>query len=283
MRLVSLNTWKSEGDFPKRVHATAEGLAALFADVIALQEDLRTSDGLTHTALALARALSMQLTWAPAWTKPRSVGLRRTVTSSGLAILCRQPALEQRVIALPEDAWDGERIAQCVRLPGGAGGWWLVNLHLTHLPDRTDLRRMQLETVLQAMDRMARDQRVVLCGTSTPACGCRDRPVPVTGWAAGRCLCRLAQGHTRDRVRCRARSGPHFPAHRARCAAVPAAAARVALDRPGARWRDAQRSLCGLRRPGLTAAQSRQITSRTNCASGRRHRYRRVSCSAPGL
>ena len=164
MRLVSLNTWKSEGDFPKRVHAMAEGLAALSADVIALQEDLRTSDGLTHTALALARALSMQLTWAPARTKPRSVGLRRTVTSSGLAILCRQPALEQRVIALPEDVRDGERIAQCVRLPGGAGGWWLVNLHLTHLPDRTDLRRMQLETVLQAMDRMARDQRVVLCG-----------------------------------------------------------------------------------------------------------------------
>ena len=52
MRLVSLNTWKAEGDYPKRVRAMADGLASLSADVIALQEDLRTSDGLTHTALS---------------------------------------------------------------------------------------------------------------------------------------------------------------------------------------------------------------------------------------
>lgn len=164
MRLVSLNTWKAEGDYPRRVEAMAQGLAALQADVIALQEDLRTADGLTHTARALARALGMQLSWVPARPKQRRVGLRRTLTTSGLAVISRQPVLEQRVLALQEDARDGERVAQCVRLPGPAGDWWLVNLHLTHLGDRADLRRQQLEAVLRMMDEVACAQAVVLCG-----------------------------------------------------------------------------------------------------------------------
>jgi endonuclease/exonuclease/phosphatase family metal-dependent hydrolase len=66
MRLVSLNTWKAEGDYVRRIDAMAAGLSALSPDVIALQEDLRTADGLTHTALALARALGLQLSWVPA-------------------------------------------------------------------------------------------------------------------------------------------------------------------------------------------------------------------------
>lgn len=164
MRLVSLNTWKAEGDYPRRVHAMVGGLAALSADAIALQEDLRSADGLTHTALALARALRMHLSWVPARPKLRTVGLRRTPTTSGLAVLSRQPLLEQRVVVLPQDVRDGERLAQCVRLPGPAGDWWLVNLHLTHLGDRADLRREQLAAALAAMDGVDPARPVVLCG-----------------------------------------------------------------------------------------------------------------------
>lgn len=132
--------------------------------MIALQEDLRTADGLTHTALALARALGLQLSWVPARSKLRKVGLRRTLTTSGLAVLSRQPVLEQRVLVLPEDPRDGERVAQCVRLPGANGDWWLANLHLTHLGDRADLRRQQLDAVLEMMGGVAPEQTLVLCG-----------------------------------------------------------------------------------------------------------------------
>lgn len=164
MRLVSLNTWKAEGDYPRRVQAMAQGLATLSADVIALQEDLRTADGLTHTALALARALGMQLSWVPARPKLRSVGLRRTPTTSGLAVLSRQPVLEHRVLALPADERDGERVAQAVRLPALHGGGWLVNLHLTHLADRADLRRQQLKEALDWAAALAPGGPVLVCG-----------------------------------------------------------------------------------------------------------------------
>lgn len=164
MRLVSLNTWKAEGDYPRRIHAMAQGLAALSADVIALQEDLRTADGRTHTALALARALGMQLFWVPARPKRRSVGLRHTPTTSGLAVLSRLPVQEHRVIALPVDARDGERVAQAVRLPALHRGGWLVNLHLTHLADRADLRRQQFKEALGWAIALAPGEPVLVCG-----------------------------------------------------------------------------------------------------------------------
>ena len=171
MRLVSLNTWKADGDYPRRVRAMTDGLAALSADVIALQEDLRTADGLTHTALALASALSMHLSWLPARATLRSVGQQRILTTSGLAVLSRWPVLEQQGLRLPEDARDGERVAQCVQLPDGSGDWWLVNLHLTHLPDRADLRRIQLETALRGVAAFAGAQPVVFCGDFNAAPG----------------------------------------------------------------------------------------------------------------
>ena len=49
-------------------------LAALAPDVVALQEDLRTADGQTHTAQTLARALGLHLHTLPARAKPRRVG-----------------------------------------------------------------------------------------------------------------------------------------------------------------------------------------------------------------
>jgi endonuclease/exonuclease/phosphatase family metal-dependent hydrolase len=99
------------------------------------------------------------------------VALRRTLTTSGLSVLSRRPVLEQRVLALPQDVRDGERLAQCVRLPGETGDWWLVNLHLTSLPDRADLRRAQLDAVLAAVDTFDGGLPVVLCGDFNAAPG----------------------------------------------------------------------------------------------------------------
>jgi endonuclease/exonuclease/phosphatase family metal-dependent hydrolase len=164
MRLVSLNAWKAEGDHARRIGAMVAGLSALSPDLVALQEDLRTADGLTHTALALARALGMPLSWVPARPKLRNVGLRRTLTTSGLAVLSRQAVLEQRVLALPEDPRDGERVAQGVRLAATDGGGWLVNLHLTHLADRDDLRRQQFQAALAWASALAPEAPVLVCG-----------------------------------------------------------------------------------------------------------------------
>lgn len=164
LRLVSLNTWKGEGDYPRRLVLMVQGLRALDADVIALQEDLCCEAAGLHTAGALARALGLHLNAVPARRKPRRIDGRDQDSSSGLAVLSRWPATQTRVLALPQDPRDGERVAQCVRLPCADGHWWLANLHLTHLSDRADLRQAQLATVLDALGDFARNEAVVLCG-----------------------------------------------------------------------------------------------------------------------
>lgn len=234
MRLVSLNTWKAEGDYPRRLQAMAQGLAALSADVIVLQEDLRTDDGRTHTAQFLADALGLHLAWLPARAKLRDVEQRRTLTTSGLAVLSREPLPEQRVIALPDDARDGQRLAQAVRLPAALGGGWLINLHLSHLPDRPDLRRAQLVTVLHEAGDWAADARWLLCGdfnarADDPAIAWAVQPAgPLTDAFAGT----AKTTHTDDRGRpadidhifCRPAAGQGVAVRRA----------WVALDQPDA-------------------------------------------------
>jgi endonuclease/exonuclease/phosphatase family metal-dependent hydrolase len=164
MRLVSINTWKGDGDYPRRLGAICTGLSALSPDVVALQEDLRTDDGGMHTAHTVAGALGMFLSWVPARPKNRLVGDDVVACTSGLALLSREPVLEQRILSLPDDPRDGQRLAQCIHLPKGLGGGWLVNLHLTHLPDRPDLRQAQLSVVLNELGNWAGGERWILCG-----------------------------------------------------------------------------------------------------------------------
>lgn len=183
MRLVSLNTWKGDGDYPHRLRAMCTGLSALSPDLVALQEDLRTDDGRMHTAQTLAQALGMFLSWVPARPKDRQVGHDTVACTSGLAVLSREPVLEQRILSLPEDPRDGQRLAQCVRLPNVLGGGWLINLHLTHLPDRADLRQVQLSTVLKELGDWAADERWLLCGDFNA--GPADREIADCLWPHG--------------------------------------------------------------------------------------------------
>lgn len=234
IRLVSLNTWKAEGAYPQRLRAMAQGLGALSPDVVALQEDLRSHDGATHTARALADALQMHLVWVPARDKRRRIGVRIRRSTAGLAVLSRQPVREQRVLPLPEDAADGERLAQCVRLPGPQGDWWLVNLHLTHLVHGADLRHAQLSVALRSLAHDARTGAVVLCGDfnagpGDPELAVFRRPfgplVDAFG-GASKCTHRDESGRAADLDHIFLHAGEHMPALRR---------VWVALDHPDAR------------------------------------------------
>lgn len=144
MRIVTLNTWKNEGDYDRRLALMGEGLAGLDPDVILLQEAFACEGA--DTALALATRLGLSACCFPARTKRRSHRGCPVPSSSGLAILSRAPVRAQ-ARALVSDPRDGERIAV---LAETAGGLRLLNLHLTHLGgDRgRDLRARQLAEAL---------------------------------------------------------------------------------------------------------------------------------------
>lgn len=145
MRIVTLNTWKNEGDYRRRLRLMRDGLAELSPDVVCLQEvfSARGAD----TARELGAALGFVVHVAPARFKPRVHEGRVAHSSSGLAILTRWPGASCSMM-LPSDPADGERIAQRLDLRIGDRGLRVLNLHLTHLRGADKLRTTQLNRAL---------------------------------------------------------------------------------------------------------------------------------------
>lgn len=164
MRILTLNTWKCDGDYGRRLTHMVQGLAELSPDVILLQEVFACDDRTADTAGTLAQALSMVASRAPARHKRRVWGGQLKASSSGLAILTREPVVAHHVVPLPSDPADGERVAQLARWMHHGVPVWLANLHLTHLPGAVTLRICQLERCLSALQHLCGTERVVVGG-----------------------------------------------------------------------------------------------------------------------
>ncbi len=154
--LVTLNTWKCDGDYDARLRAMAAGLAALHADVVCLQECFAVLDDASadsagtpaDTARALAQHLGMQSFHVPARRKRRAFAGGQVFSSSGLAILTRLEAHGMEALALPTDSADGERIAQSLLLRADGATLRVINTHLSHLRSAGPLRAAQVAAVL---------------------------------------------------------------------------------------------------------------------------------------
>ena len=132
MRIVTLNTWKNEGDYRRRLDLMARGLADLSPDIVCLQECFagRGAD----TAVELAKRLGLRNFPRPARSKQRHHEGLTASSTSGLAILSGLAVAAEGACALESHPADGERIAQRLDLsPIEGRGLRVLNLHLTHL------------------------------------------------------------------------------------------------------------------------------------------------------
>lgn len=141
MRIVTLNTWKNEGDYRRRLPLMRDGLAAMSPDVVCLQECFVAAG--FDTAGWLAAQLGFDLHAAPARTKPRWHDGRDLQSSSGLAMLVKGEAVSARRELVTHEA-DGERIAQRLDIVVDGRPLRILNLHLTHLRNAAELRAAQL-------------------------------------------------------------------------------------------------------------------------------------------
>lgn len=152
LRIASLNSWKCDGDYHRRLDLMAAGLAALDLDAVALQEVFAAPALGLDTARRLAGPLGMTAVALPLRAKPRRVGGRMVASTSGVAVLSRWPVTSSRPVPLTADAEDGERAALVVELDVRGVPLAFASLHLTHLRGRDELRRRQLAEVLAALD-----------------------------------------------------------------------------------------------------------------------------------
>lgn len=151
LTLLTINTWKCDGDYYNRREVLKNELLKSGAQVILCQECFRSVDGEVDTLEYLSQALEMPAYAVPARKKKRLLGEDWVDSYSGLGMLTALPVVDVSVLELPSDEVDGGRKVQLVTVELTPGVRLLIaNLHLTHRPDDA-LRRRQLETVLAVM------------------------------------------------------------------------------------------------------------------------------------
>ena len=149
---ITFNTWNCQGDYRTRLTLMEAGLGASPPDLLLLQEVFATPRGCENTARFLAKQLDMKISFHPARAKMRRLHGESITCSSGLAILSRHDIVWSEKVVLPHDPRDGERIAQFAEIRIGRSRLLAVNLHLSHLEYAENLRREQLERIVERIE-----------------------------------------------------------------------------------------------------------------------------------
>lgn len=164
LKIISLNTWKGDGTYTKRLELMGRRLKKLRPDVLCLQESMQSADHVFDTACYLAKRLEMESFFAKARLKKRICEDQIVTCYSGLAILSSLQVLEHKIYALPGTKEDPERIAQYILLQCGEKKIVITNVHLTHLKDAKSLRLEQLRTISRFPFKKMKYDAWLLCG-----------------------------------------------------------------------------------------------------------------------
>ena len=162
--LLSLNTWKCEGEYPKRIEAISHLLQNLGPDIVLFQENYSTDDQHSTARQVADSVEGYQLIESIARCKPRRCNGEEGESCSGLAVLSRFPVTLLDELNLPSDQADGQRIAQFIDLDLGLIKCLLINAHLTHLAGEDELRRVQAETITNHAFHLGYHDNVILGG-----------------------------------------------------------------------------------------------------------------------
>lgn len=163
-RLLTLNTWKCDGAYRKRLALMAAQMQALAPDLAALQECFMAADGSADTAGLLCSATGLRANVVQGRYKPRVFEGREVASWSCQAVLHAHPVLRSRELALPSPPGDEDRRAQLVQFDLLGRTLSLANVHLTHLADAHDWRAQQLQAVLDALTQWGPAALTVVCG-----------------------------------------------------------------------------------------------------------------------
>ncbi|GAB3221022.1 endonuclease/exonuclease/phosphatase family protein [Spirosoma arcticum] len=161
-RLLTINTWKCDGNYRQRLTLLKSQLSALQPDVIAAQEVFRVNGA--DTGRELANALDMHYAFAPARRKVRLFEGQLTDSESGLGILSKVPILKTDMLPLSPHPDDIDRLAQLAWLNVNGISVLIINTHLTHLRGQSELRKQQISTLLGHPALTNPDSTVFLCG-----------------------------------------------------------------------------------------------------------------------
>jgi endonuclease/exonuclease/phosphatase family metal-dependent hydrolase len=165
IKILTINTWKAEGDYFTRIKILADQLQELNPDIIVCQECFMVHDSNINTLEFLSQELKMNRLFTPARSKKRKFNNTEVDSDSGLGILSSFPIHSIDDIVLPCFKEDGERKVQVVTVELAPGKEIaILNIHLTHLRDATELRRNQINALAEAVAPLKVYEIILICG-----------------------------------------------------------------------------------------------------------------------
>jgi endonuclease/exonuclease/phosphatase family metal-dependent hydrolase len=164
IRIITINTWKCDGNYDKRLTLMANQLKALSPAVIACQECFLSEEAGADTLEYLAEELEMHALFLPGRFRKRIFRGAWVKSFSGLGILSTYPLAELGDYILPAVPGDEDRKLQLalVNLPVGEN-LLIANTHLTHLRN-TELRKEQAVFTAEKVASLNKFQYRVICG-----------------------------------------------------------------------------------------------------------------------
>lgn len=164
IQIVTINTWKCDGDYYNRRQVLANQLKMLTPHIIACQECFLSEDEKIDTLRFLAEELDMYYHFTPARFKNRLLANDEINSHSGLGVLSAFPIKVFAEFDLPFSEADGERkVQQLIIEITEQKKLLLTNVHLTHLQNAVDLRKNQLTLIAQKTTDKNFDYNII-CG-----------------------------------------------------------------------------------------------------------------------
>lgn len=165
INIITINTWKCDGDYHTRMRILADQLKALKPGIIACQECFYSDEGKADTLKFLAKKLKMNYLFLPARFKKRQFEGSLVDSYSGLGILSAFPIISFKHFNLPAVPGDDERKVLLAEIElSTESRLMLVNTHLTHLTYEIELRKKQAKFVADIAVANKKNNMSIICG-----------------------------------------------------------------------------------------------------------------------
>ena len=162
LSLITLNTWKCDGEYPGRLGVIADELLSRKFDFF-LGQEIFDSDSYS-TERYLSERLNITSFYEKSRFKKRDVQNESTPSYSGLCAWSNHILTSYFKIELPTADDDGERISQVLNFEIDGMLLAVINTHLTHLKGESSLRTRQIDFTLNEVHRLNSPDGIILCG-----------------------------------------------------------------------------------------------------------------------
>lgn len=156
LRCLTLNLWGAEAPLEPRMAMVVAGLRELAPDVVALQEVREVPSSLPNQAATLAKAAGYKHVFAPA--TPIGGG------QEGLALLTRDPIVEEASLELPHAEPRERRVLLSARIQSGRSSVWIHTTHLNYRLTHGKQREDQVQAIGASLAGRTTDAPQILMG-----------------------------------------------------------------------------------------------------------------------